>query len=85
MVQEYDEQVKTLTCSFIRHNVIQLWTGQNKSTECEWVTNIQCFFINYKEFTAFVMRDTFLAAVFLWKIPFEAALEISAIATGRAA
>ena len=65
--------------------MVQLWTGQNKSTECEWVTNIQCFFINYKEFTAFVMRDTFHAAVFLWKIPFEAALEISAIATGRAA
>lgn len=88
MVQEYDEQVKTLTCSSIRHNGPtngSIVDRKNKSTECEWVTNIQCFFINYKEFTAFVMRDTFLAAVFLWKIPFEAALEISAIATGRAA
>ena len=35
--------------------------------------------------TALVIRDTFLAAVFLWKIPLEAALDISAIATGRAA
>ena len=35
--------------------------------------------------TAFVIRETFLAAVFLWKIPLEVALEISAIATGRAA
>ena len=40
---------------------------------------------NYaKAFTALVKRETFLAAVFLWKIPLEVALEISAIATGKA-